>query len=187
MIIGGGQTLDSRTSYTTELTAIANALMNIPGGWDLEIITDSEAAIKAIYRKNKVTIRNADWQLLNIVREMVQKRKGKTKLTHQNSHKKHWTKESVGNATADLIADIYTESGEREGTAINIPLTYNSQAHTIHYKDTGKILTQDLRKTIKRRLKEETGEEWDWTSTQGRIKSKTEDIGAYFVCHMCIG
>jgi len=167
MITGGGQALDSTTSYSTELMAIASALMNVPGGWDIEIITDSEAAIKSIKRTKKVTIRNSEWQLLDLTRDIIQKRKGKTTLTHQKSHKKQWTKESVGNAAADLIADIYTESREREGTAAEIPLTYNGQTYTIHEKRTGKILTQDIRKTIRRQWLEEADENWGWTSSRG--------------------
>ena len=180
MIIGGGQTLDSKASYTTELNAIASAIMNIPGGWDLEIVTDSEAAIRAIDRKSKITTRNADWQLLSIILRLINARKGKTTFVHQESHKKLWTRESVGNATADLAADVFTEAAGREGRAACIPLTYNHQAYTVHVNDSGKILTQDLRKTVKRSMIQKADEEWMWNSTQGRIKSRIDDIGAYF-------
>lgn len=109
---GGGQATQAKTSYTTELMAIATAIMNIPGSWDLEIVTDSQAAIKAIQRK-QTRIRDSDWQLLTLVTELINKRKGKINLRHQRSHKKEWTGISGQRHSRPDRRSFHGEWGER--------------------------------------------------------------------------
>ena len=110
----GGQIHRAESSYTTEMEAITKMLMIIPITWDVEIITDSKSAIDTIERMEARGVNDKDneWQLRRIIKEVLNRRKGKIIWTHQKSHKKWYTKKSIGNAVADLKAEDYTKGYE---------------------------------------------------------------------------
>ena len=72
--------------YTTELEAIAKMIMIAPGSWELEIVTDSESAINKLESRTCKT-KGSEWQVVKLIEQLREKRRGEVTFTHQRSHK----------------------------------------------------------------------------------------------------
>ena len=91
---------------------------------------------------------------------------------HQKSHKKLHTINSVGNATADVAADIYTEKGMDNETE-EIPLEYNANRYM--YKDTRneEWLRGPIRRRFRKLKQKELNNKWGRDGRkQDRLKDK---------------
>ena len=110
----GGKIHNALSSYEPELKSLANALLIFPSTWDVLWVTDSEASIKTVngLKDPKLEIYNiqALWQTKRLIQDILSKRTGTLTSKHQYSHRNEHTKESVGNAAADLLADLYMKS-----------------------------------------------------------------------------
>ena len=137
------------SSYTTELEAIAKMIMISPGAWDLEIVTDSESAMNKLDGKESKG-KGSGWQVVELIRQLRTQRTGTVTFTHQRSHKKMDTENSVGNATADLIADRYTWQTESQRQTKEVTKLHNGDRVTIMDGRTGTWLTRDLKKAVKK-------------------------------------
>jgi hypothetical protein len=191
----GGTINRANSSYATEIEAIAKMLMIVPVTWELEIITDSQSAIDAIETVRRIGTNEKDneWQMMKLIKILLDRRKTKVRFTHQKSHKKLHTIESVGNATADLLAEDYTMGITDKGNTCEIPITMTAGKYMMidmgeydgEERDgegpRGWWVTGNIRKKVTRRTQETAASEKKWkeTSTQGRLKGQIEDIRKY--------
>jgi ribonuclease HI len=99
----------SNSSYNTELEAITRMSMILPSAWKITIWTDSKSSIDRIeaLRKGKdvKTMSEPEWELLSLFMHIDKMRKEPIELCHIKSHTQGEDIVSVGNATADLVAE----------------------------------------------------------------------------------
>jgi hypothetical protein len=160
------------------MEAIAKMIMIAPGAWDLEIVTDSESAINKL-EGGSTGNKGGEWQLVRRIEQMRKQRKGKIILTHQNSHKQLDTANSVGNATADLVADRYTWQTDSWRKVKEITKLHNEDRVAIMNGRNGKWITGDLRQEMRQRLAEEAEQTWTADSSQGKIRGEISELRKY--------
>jgi large subunit ribosomal protein L40e len=99
----------SNSSYNTELEAITRMSMILPSTWQITIWTDSKSSmdrIEALRKGNDVKkMKEPEWELLSLFMHIEKMRKEPIQLRHIKSHTQGEDIISVGNATADLVAE----------------------------------------------------------------------------------
>jgi hypothetical protein len=142
----------SNSSYNTELEAITRMSMILPSSWQITIWTDSKSSIdriEALRKGNDVkTMTEPEWELLSLFMHIDKMRKEPIQLRHIKSHTQGEDIVSVGNATADLVAEagrlfaspkaLYTHSPflpplvfhRADGTPINTCKTLRKHIYT---------------------------------------------------------
>ena len=155
--------------------------MLIPSEWDITCVTDSKAAINAIENANqgKRDESRTEWQLLQLIDSMMNRRGGKLTLIHQRSHKKYFTQNSVGNAAADLVADEFTNEENPRGLTQKIPLTYNNRRVMLEDMDKEEWVTRPIRQAIRDKVNEQRKYGWDAESSMSIIRNEIKDIDGY--------
>ena len=113
-----GSHINVDSSYLPELLAILIALLILPVTWDLDLVTDSESAIKAIAhatRAVRALVRSAFhpflWLILTVLRIRKQ-HDARTDFHHQRSHTDEDTMDATGNDIADIVAKNTRSRGE---------------------------------------------------------------------------
>jgi ribonuclease HI len=104
-----GSIKGSKSSYNTELEAITRMSMILPSSWQTTIWTDSKSSIDRIAALRKgddiKIMGEPEWELLSLFMHIDKMRKKPIQLCHVNSHTQGEDPTSVGNATADLVAE----------------------------------------------------------------------------------
>jgi hypothetical protein len=89
------------------------------------------------------------------------------------------TENSVGNATADLVADRYTWQAEAYRRTEEVTRLYNGDNVVIWDQNSEKHLTRDLRKEMRERREAEAERTWDTNSSQGRVRGEILELRTY--------
>jgi hypothetical protein len=161
------------SSYQTELSAGIKGLMIIPASWDVDWVTDSESSKKTSESKEaKTATDQTEWQLKQLLHKVQQERTGKLRVIHQHSHKKLQTEHSVGNAAADVVADIFTKERAQQRGTEDLPLGYNNQRYM--YRDVKEEgwLRAPIRKRLRQVRRKQLDKEWKETGSQDRVKKQ---------------
>lgn len=152
--------------------------MIAPGAWELEIVTDSESAINKLESRTCKT-KGSEWQVVKLIEQLREKRRGEVTFTHQRSHKALDTENSVGNAAADLVADRYTWQTEQWRQTKEVTKLHNGDMVIIYDQKEEKWLTRNLRKEMRNGRETKAEETWNADSSQGKIRGEFQELRKY--------
>jgi hypothetical protein len=172
------------SSYEPEMTALVKMLMIIPASWDIRWVTDSQSAIDTLTGARNVNDRlqeKKNQNLISLLRETLKGRTGKVEAVHQHSHKKKYTRESVGNATADLMADVFTlEGGQgRISNTTELPVRLAEKRFYFRDQTTETIMTEAVRQKMKVDQEVRADKRWKGSGCQNRIKNQILEFLPY--------
>ena len=146
--------------------------MILPASWDVDWVPDSESSKKTTESKEAGTAtEKTEWQLKQLMRKVLEQRTGILQVTHQHSHKKLWTEDSVGNATADLVADMFTKETTNQDGTEELPLGYNNKRYMYEDEDAGGWLRVPIRRKMRKMRRDKVERHW-----QKRAGSQDEVI-----------
>ena len=170
----GSQMHKAKNSYRTELSVLVKGLMIIPASWDVEWVSDSESSIKTVQSGEKLeTASNEnEWQLKQLLARLLTARTGKLEEIHQKSHKKLKTKESIGNAAADVLADIFTGGETQEADTAELPIGYNNKRWMLQDTKDYQWLTVPVRKKLRADREKHIERKWTGPGTQNKVKNE---------------
>jgi hypothetical protein len=170
----GSQMHKAKNSYRTELSALVKGLMIIPASWDVEWVTDSESSIKTVQSGKKLETASDEneWQLKQLLARLLQARTGNLEEIHQKSHKKLETKESIGNATADVLADIFTGGETQQADTAELPMGYNNRRWMLQDTKDYAWITVPVRKRLRTNREKHIEEKWTGAGTQNAVKNE---------------
>jgi hypothetical protein len=187
----GGALPGSPSSYDTELNAIVRMAMILPSSWKVQIYTDSKSSIDSTekydpWMSTRRICSRAGWRLLKLYHEINKQRKIPIELVHVKAHQQLHDRCSVGNATADLMAD----QARLFGTVWDIPVENFDYAYTFFGKSSegapGNL--KDLKKMLQKKYQDQSNRKAKWeTSTQGRFMREgfePEKTLKYFKKHL---
>ena len=105
--------------------------MTLPSSWTVQLCTDSKSSIDSIehydpWLSTRRMCTRAGWRLLKLYHEINKQRKIPIELVHVKAHEQLYDRCSVGNATADLMAD----QARLFGTVWDIPVENFDHAYT---------------------------------------------------------
>jgi large subunit ribosomal protein L40e len=174
----GSRMHKAKNSYRTELSALVKGLMIIPASWDVEWVTDSESSIKTVQSGTKLgTASNEnEWQLKQLLARLLAARTGNLEETHQKSHKQLKNKESIGNATADVLADIFTGEESQQADTAELPMGYNNKRWMLQDTKDYTWLTVPVRKKLRKDREKYIEEKWTGSGTQNKVKNEIGNI-----------
>ena len=163
--------LDAGSSFIPELFAIARTLSILAENWDIVIYTDSLSSINKIeseLHSPKNNFRSPGRQLINIICDRIATRTGTCTLRHVKSHTNKTDFASVGNATADLLADHFRTHNYEDPSPPFFSLTEGpisvcqntAPKHPIHF---------DIKKAISKNIFLDNLNTWIESKTQGHI------------------
>jgi hypothetical protein len=153
LIHWGGVIDEAESSYKTELVALIKAMMIIPETWDIEWVTDSESTIRTfegIDRMKKTDVIKNNWDLVEMLQILKKRRKGKVTPVHQHSHRKEHNRNSVANATADILADYYTLELQGYESGAQIPSNCFSKRYVLRGTGDRKRIVEPLRRKLRK-------------------------------------
>jgi hypothetical protein len=170
----GSQMHKAKNSYRTELSALVKGLMIIPASWDVEWVTDSESSIKTVESGKELETASDEneWQLKQLLARILQARTGTLEATHQKSHKKLRTKNSIGNAAADVLADSFTSGETQQADTAELPKGYNNRRWMLQDTKDYTWLTVPVRKKLRNDRVKKIDAEWKGAGTQNKIKNE---------------
>jgi hypothetical protein len=168
----------AKSSYKTELSALVKGLMIIPASWDVEWVSDSESSIKTLERGEQLeTASNEnEWQLKQLLARIIQARTGNLEATHQKSHKKLRTKNSIGNATADVLADSFTSKETQQENTAELPMGYNNRRWMLQDTKDYEWITVPIRRKLRNDREEKIDAQWKGAGTQNKVKNENGSI-----------
>mgnify|MGYP000187747121 CR=1 FL=1 len=108
-------------------------------------------------------------------------RTGTIEPVHQHSHKKKYTRDSVGNATADLMADVFTLEGGQGRISNTTELPVRLAEKQFYFKDqsTKTMLTEAVRQKMKLDQQMRADKRWKGRGCQNRIKNQIVEFLPY--------
>ena len=155
------------------------AVQLTPAQVDLNIYTDSAAAIWAVKGFDKLTpgrrMRLGSRPVVIALARLIAARSGTTTIRHVRSHTGDTSYRSVGNARADLLANDAREHGR---DALLQPMLEGEEKVVFWSED--RHVIGDLRAEIRRLLAKRNLEEWKAQPHQGRI---AENRGPQLLSH----
>jgi hypothetical protein len=178
----GGVVELANSSFHPELVALIKALMIFPESWDITWITDSKSAMlayEAIDNAQEQDSNKTNWQLFSLLKRLKKKRKGKIHPIHQYSHKKEHNINSVANATADILADLYAIQVRGHDSTTQIDTTFNNNRFLVTELDTGIQLTTPIRKWMKERNNRNTWQTWKRESSEKGVAKEIKNMHRY--------
>jgi hypothetical protein len=169
----GGALPGAASSFDTELEAIVRMAMILPSSWKITIRTDSKSNIDRIEKydpgvSTRKLCSRAGWRLLRMYHEINKQRKIPIELVHVKAHQKLHDRFSVGNATADLLAD----EARLFGAVCDIPIENYDYEYTFFgkHREGAPGNLKDLKKRVQKQFQEQSMAKAKWqTSTQGRF------------------
>ena len=181
-----GSHINVDSSYLPELLAILIALLILPVTWDLDLVTDSESAIKAIAhatRAVRALVRSAFhpflWLILTVLR-IREQHDARTDFHHQRSHTDEDTMDATGNDIADVVA-FNTRSRGKHTKFETINSDYGDQRVTVTLD--GSRVTSDLRSALwksfaRRNLQKWAGSShWPFSASSPLVEGENRVIG----------
>ena len=155
-------------NYVAELAAATVLLSSIPEGTKLTLFTDCKSAIftlgspGTISERRKMRTPSRIWALKG--RKIIQRREDVV-LQHVRSHQGISTFEQKGNDRADQLAKQFLALTEEQG-----PLPFHTTGDIkLEFAFEGKIITEDIRRFLKKMEKKEMMEKWKNTERQGEL------------------
>jgi hypothetical protein len=176
----GSQMHKAKNSYRTELSALVKGLMIVPASWDVEWVTDSESSLKTMESgENLETASNEnEWQLKQLLARLIKARMGNLEATHQKSHKKLRTKNSIGNATVDVLADSFTSRETQQADTAELPMGYNNRRWMLQDTKDYEWLTVPVRKKLRKDRETQIEKRWKGAGTQNKVRNEIGSLTA---------
>lgn len=153
--------------YSAELQAIARVLAMFPLLCHLHVHSDSESSLSAIrsywdQSNERRRLRMAGRPLLQLIHSLLMRRVGDTSLSHVKAHTAGTDAHSVGNRLSDYQANL-SRSKPHHSTPLNLlqPPLSKCEHHMFITDSTGRVLSDDIRRTAMAQLKHAELAHWN--------------------------
>lgn len=107
-----------------------------------------------------------------LLARLLHARTGNLEEIHQKSHKQLKTKESIGNAAADVLADIFTGGETQEADTAELPMGYNNKRWMLQGTKDYTWLTVPVRRKLRTDREKHIEEKWKGPGTQNKVKNE---------------
>ena len=165
--------------FMAELQAVYRALQSVPLAWSLQIVSDSQAAIRAVHAWQhaiscRKRLRMPGRPLLRLIAHLIDAHaRAGTSITliHTHSHTAIRSLHSVGNSCADRVAGFCrtmptTAASPGPTLRVDQPLPLHKGEHWLYATQDGCTVSGDVRPMLRLRMQARALDQWKQSTTR---------------------